>query len=165
MQPLTFIRCVYGELRGYRRLQIRRQVARNERLDHQQLDTLGRALFQHRVRDAIARFPIYAERVREHRGSLPRTDDVVAPDELPIWTRRDQRALSEQQQPPQERAYVHQTSGSVGMAVRFYVMRESYEWRTAVSDRSYAVARAEEGRRSFHIWAADQERPPLQKKN
>lgn len=159
MQPLTFIRCVYGELRGYRRLQIRRQAARNERLDYQQLDALGGALFQQRVRDAIARFPIYAERVREHRGSLPRSDDIIAPDELPIWTRRDQRALFEQQQPPGDGSYVHQTSGSIGMAVRFYVTRESYEWRAAVSDRSYAVARAEEGRRSFYIWAADQERP------
>jgi len=36
--------------------------------------------------------------------------------------------------------------------LRFYVTRESYEWRTAVSDRGYGWAGAEEGRRSFYVW-------------
>jgi phenylacetate-CoA ligase len=36
--------------------------------------------------------------------------------------------------------------------MRFYVTRESYEWRTAVSDRGYSWAGAEEGRRSFYVW-------------
>jgi len=49
---------------------------------------------------------------------------------------------------------VHQTSGSTSLPVRFHVTRESYEWRTAVMDRSYSWAGAEEGRRSIHIWAA-----------
>jgi len=161
MQPLTFIRCLYGELRGYQRLRIRRQAARHELLDYNALGELNHTLFQQTVREAIARFPAYADRVRNHRGSLPKPNELFDSDELPIWTRRDQRGLFDPLHPPDDAAYVHQTSGSIGMAVRFYVTRESYEWRTAVSDRSYAWARAEEGRRSFYIWAADQETSPL----
>jgi phenylacetate-CoA ligase len=45
--------------------------------------------------------------------------------------------------------------------VTFHVTRESYEWRTAVSDRGYSWAGAEEGQKSFYLWAADQKEPPL----
>jgi phenylacetate-CoA ligase len=142
-------------------LRIRRQAARHGLLDYEALGDLNRTLFQRRVREAIAHFPSYADHVRNHRGSLPPPAELIDADELPIWTRRNQRELFDPLHPPDDAAYIHQTSGSIGMAVRFYVTRESYEWRTAVSDRSYAVARAEEGRRSFYIWATDQESPPL----
>ena len=148
-------------MRGYPRLRIRRQVAKHEQLDHRALGELSDWLFQNRVRDAIARFPSYADRVQQHRGSLPLANELIASDELPVWTRRDQRELFDHQQRPVDSSYVHQTSGSVGMAVRFHVTRESYEWSTAVADRSYAMARAEEGRRSLYIWAADQLLPSL----
>lgn len=161
MRPQTFIKCVYGELRGYKRLRLRREATRNERLDHLTLQRLNAQLFQQRVHEAIARFPVYAEHVRTHRGSLPRADEAIASNELPLWTRRDQRLFFGQQAPPREAAHVHRTSGTVGMATFFYVTRESYEWRMALADRAYARASAEEGRRSFHIWQANQERRTL----
>jgi phenylacetate-CoA ligase len=57
--------------------------------------------------------------------------------------------------------YVHQTSGSTALPVRFHVTRDSYEWRTAVMDRAYGWGGAQEGVKSLHIWAADHAKPPL----
>jgi phenylacetate-CoA ligase len=157
----TTISALYGELRGYRRLAIRRWVATNERLSREALQRLADREFQERVHRSIERFPYYAEKVKAHRGKLPARGETVRPEELPVWTRRDQREFFAQQERPQDSMYAHQTSGSTSLPVRFHVTRESYEWRTAVMDRSYSWGGAEEGRRSVHVWAADHDRAPL----
>jgi phenylacetate-CoA ligase len=117
------------------------------------MERLTHELFQRRVRESIARFPGYAERVRAHCGELPKVGRDVQLQELPVWTRDDQRALFASEPRPAVAAYAHQTSGSTAKPVRFYVTRESYEWRSAVMDRSYSWAMAEEGRRSVYLWA------------
>jgi phenylacetate-CoA ligase len=161
VHPLTFISALYGQARGYRRLSIRHAVAANERLGRDELARISATAFQRRVQRAIRDFPFYAERVRAHRGALPGPDETVRSEELPVWTRHDQRAFFDQQEPPDDSMYVHQTSGSTALPVRFHVTRDSYEWRTAVMDRAYGWGGAEEGRRSLHIWAADHGVPPL----
>jgi phenylacetate-CoA ligase len=80
---------------------------------------------------------------------------------LPVWTRHDQRAFFEQQERPRDALYAHQSSGSTSLPIRFYITRESYEWRTAVTDRAYGWAEAEEGRKSLYVWGADRASPPL----
>jgi phenylacetate-CoA ligase len=155
VHPLALISALYGQARGYRRLDIWRRVAAHERLPREKLARLSDEGVQHHIRRSIARFPFYAERVRAHRGSLPAPGARVALDELPVWTRDDQRAFFAQQSPPEDSEYVRQTSGSTGHPIRFHVTRESYEWRTAVTDRAYQWAHAEEGVRSLHVWAAD----------
>jgi len=55
---------------------------------------------------------------------------------------------------PVDSHYVHETGGSTGLVVRFHVTRESYEWRTAIADRAYGWAGAEEGAKSLHIWGS-----------
>ncbi|MEI8122700.1 MAG: hypothetical protein WCI20_11645 [bacterium] len=122
-------------------------------------------LFQRRVQDAIVRFPAYAEKVRAHCGNLPTVGDTINPSNLPIWTRQDQRALfASLQGPPVPGAFVHSTGGSTGEPTRFYVTRESYEWRTAVSDRGYSWAGAEEGQRSYYVWGTPIKPLPFVKK-
>jgi phenylacetate-coenzyme A ligase PaaK-like adenylate-forming protein len=155
------ISSLYGELRGYHRLAIRRWVAANESLPSDALRKLTEREFQGHVQRSLERFPFYAERVRAHRGSLPTPGKPVRPEELPVWTRHDQREFFAQQERPQDSLYAHQTSGSTALPVRFHVTRESYEWRTAVMDRSYSWGGAEEGRKSLHVWAADHDRAPL----
>ena len=155
MNLTTLISCAYGELRGYRRWSIRARAAANLKLSPQALRRQAQEMFDLRVREAIGRFPFYAEKVGAHRGAMPEPGEVVAPESLPVWTRELQREFFEQQQRPVDASYVHQTSGSTSMPVRFYITRASYEWRIAVSDRGYAWAGAEEGRRSVHVWAAD----------
>jgi phenylacetate-CoA ligase len=152
MRPQTLISALYGEARGYNRLSIRRQVAANELLPRAILAVRSDRLFQQRVQQSIQRFPAYAERVKAHRGSLPRPDQLLRPEELPVWTRRDQIEFFSGQERPADSHYVHESSGSTGIVVRFHITRASYEWRTAIADRAYSWARAEEGSRSLHIW-------------
>ncbi len=154
MHPTTFISAVYGELRGYRRLRIRRRVRAHERLPAAELARMNRELFTRRVRAAVARWPEYAEHLRRRGAEVPESGPVD-PASIPVWTRHDQRRFFESQPAPPESAYVHQTSGSTSLPVRFHVSRESYEWRTAIMDRSYGWAGAEEGRRAVHVWAAE----------
>jgi phenylacetate-CoA ligase len=161
MRATTFVSCVYGELRGYRRWRIRREAAANARLDPDRLERLEAGLFEQRVRDALARFPMYADKVRAHRGPLPGPGEKIVARDLPIWTRRDQRALFERQPRPRDSAYIHRTSGSTGLPVTFHVTRESYEWRCAVADRGYSWAGAEEGSKTFVLWAGEQEAAPV----
>ena len=161
MRATTFVSCIYGELRGYRRLRIRREADANARLERDRLELLTNELFERRVRDALARFPMYADKVRAYRGKLPGADEPIVAAELPNWTRHDQRALFDQQPTPDDSAYVHRTSGSTGLPVTFHVTRESYEWRTAVTERGYRWSGAEEGSKTFFLWAGDQEAKPL----
>ena len=164
MHWLTFITAIYGDVRGYHRLQIWREAYDNQNLSRDELDTLTHQLLQRRIRSALDRFPSYASFVEKHRGTLPTASELINLAELPIWTRKDQRAFFDQQQRPDDSAYIHQTSGSTSLPVRFHVTRESYEWRTAVTDRSYSWAGAQEGARSFYIWAGAVKPPPMLQK-
>jgi phenylacetate-CoA ligase len=146
-------------MRGYDRLRIRRRVEANASLSREAMAEVTRGLFENRVRDALARFPAYADRVRTFRGALPEAGEPVTPDQLPVWTRDDQRALFAGQERPADSAYVHQTSGSTSLPVTFHVTRESYEWRSAVTDRGYRWAGAEEGSKSFFLWAGSHGKP------
>jgi phenylacetate-CoA ligase len=161
MKFTTLVSSLYGELRGYHRLGIRRRVQANERLSFEEMRVLTSRLFEIRVRDAIDRFPEYADKVRAFRGSLPGENEPVPPEELPVWTRRDQRAVFAAQERPGDSAYVHQTSGSTSLPVTFHVTRDSYEWRSAVTDRGYRWGGAEEGSKSFFLWAGAHGSSPL----
>jgi phenylacetate-CoA ligase len=79
----------------------------------------------------------------------------IDPSQLPIWTKSDQRALfSTLKGPPLPGSFVHASGGSTGVPIQFYMTRESYEWRAAVSDRGYSWAQAEEGRKSYYVWGS-----------
>jgi phenylacetate-CoA ligase len=51
------------------------------------------------------------------------------------------------------RVFVHRTGGSTGAPLTFYMTRESYEWRNAVTQRGYGWAGAADGVRVFYLWA------------
>ena len=79
----------------------------------------------------------------------------IEPKHLPIWTKGDQRALfSELNGPPLPGSFAHASGGSTGVPIQFYMTRESFEWRMAVSDRGYGWAHAEEGQKSFYVWGS-----------
>lgn len=162
MHPLTLIGALYGQARGYRRLDIWRRVAANERLSPAALARLTDQGLQHHIHRSLERFPSYAERVKAHRGTLPRPGEPVLLESLPVWTRDDQREFFARQTKPADSEYVRQTSGSTGHPVKFHVTRESYEWRTGVKDRAYGWAHAQEGVRSLHVWP--DERIPMSRK-
>ncbi len=150
---------IAGDLRGYRRGAIRREVARNAVKTRQDLVGQSLGLVRQRVAMAIRDCPQYADKVKAHCGHVPSVGDLSL-DVLPIWTKEDQRALWEEiQQKPPVGAIQHSTGGSTGTPLHFYITRESYEWRTAVSDRGYGWAGAEEGQRSYYVWGVSI-RPP-----
>lgn len=155
VHPLTLISTLYGQARGYRRLDVRRRVFANEKLSAAALARLNEEGFQHHVQRSIARFPFYAERVKAHRGSLPKPGEKVRAEELPVWTRQAQSEFFAQQKRPADALYMRQTSGSTSVPVRYYATRESYEWRTSIMDRVYTWAQAQEGIKSVHVWGAD----------
>src|SRR5678810_411130 len=135
MRPQTLISALYGQTRGYRRLSIRREVAQNEQLPRAILAVRSDRLLREHVQRCIRRFPTYAERVKAHRGSLPREGEPLRLAELPIWTRLDQIEFFAAQERPEDSHYVHESGGS-----------------TAIMDRVYGWAGAEEGSKSLHIW-------------
>ncbi len=151
----------YGELRGYHRWSIRRRVDANQRLSRDELSRLTEREFLHHVQRSIARFPFYAERVKAHRGSIPKPGEPIRAHELPVWTRHDQREFFAQQGHPADSMFAHQTSGSTSLPIRFHITRESWEVRNAIVDRAYGWGQAEEGRKSLYVWAADQAQPAL----
>jgi len=145
----------YGDLRGYGRGRIRSEVARSCLMSADELKLLTEELFQHRVRSALDRFPAYADRVRKHFGEIPEAGRRIVPAALPVWTRQDQCALFlSLPGAPVPGSFVHATGGSTGEPTRFYATRESYEWRSAVADRGYSWAGAEEGRTSYYVWGS-----------
>jgi phenylacetate-CoA ligase len=155
VHPLTLISTLYGQGRGYHRLDIRRRVFANEKLSPEALSRFNEKEFQHHVHRSLGRFPYYAERVKAYRGSLPKPGERVRSAELPVWTRELQSEFFAQQERPADATYMRQTSGSTSVPVRYYATRESYEWRTCVMDRAYTWAHAQEGIRSVHVWGAD----------
>lgn len=124
MRPQTLISALYGQTRGYRRLSIRREVARNEQLPRAILAVRSDRLLREHVQRCIRRFPTYAERVKAHRGSLPREGEPLRLAELPIWTRLDQIEFFAAQERPEDSHYVHESGGSTGIVVRFHITRE-----------------------------------------
>jgi phenylacetate-CoA ligase len=158
----SFIHSWYGQLRGYDRRAIRLRVQANQTLPPDVLEEYSRRQFQKRVMDAIERFPDYAAKVEEFRGSLPKGRQRIHPEELPVWSRRDQLQLFDKAtRAPIEPSYTYSTCGSTGVPVRFYATRKGYEWKTAVSNRGYSWAGAEEGKKSVYIWGAPLKGPGI----
>lgn len=159
MNTCRFFQEIYGQLRGWNRWTIRRQVAAFPHWQVEALTRLNHQLFQQRVASAIRTFPLYAEKVRTHlQQTLPTTQNdlrEIEPEQLPLWTKSDQRALfSSMKGPPLPGSFAHASGGSTGVPIQFYMTRESFEWRMAVSDRGYGWAKAEEGRKSFYVWGS-----------
>ncbi|NQT91376.1 MAG: phenylacetate--CoA ligase family protein [Lentisphaerae bacterium] len=153
---------LYGQVRGYDRLRIRREAARNAGISRAELRDVCDSLLAKRLATSIRHFAGYADKVSRHLGGVPGTGVPVRLADLPVWTRDDQNRLFDSLEgPPAEGSYVHSTGGSTGSPTRFYVTRESYEWRTAVSDRAYSWAGAEEGQRSVYVWGTPVYPPAL----
>lgn len=151
MGTYGWLRDVWGSFRGYNRRSIRRSVALASGCTADELNARTLELRQIALSTALARFPRYAERVRECTG----TDEIkrLAFEDLPVLNKTDiMWMLDDPDRKTDEHVIMHATGGSTGQPFRFAMTRASYEWRTAVSDRGYSWAGAEEGRQSFYVW-------------
>lgn len=162
MNIYPFIRDLYGQLRGYRRWSIRREVARAVGMSGDELAEKTLRLCRARYLYAIEHFPAYADLVKEHTGLSDLT--TIPFEQLPILSKSDLTTILSKQSsfpllPSVEKQIRHATGGSTGQPFKFFITRESFEWRTAVSDRGYSWARAEEGQRSFYVWGSAIHKP------
>lgn len=147
-----YISNLVGDLKGYGRGRIRRDAARSASRQRSELLADGERLWRRRVEAALHDCPLYADKVKAYCGDLPDIDSVSL-DQLPVWTKDDLREIWERTaDSPPPGGIAHSTGGSTGSPSKFYITRESYEWRTAVSDRGYGWAGAEEGQRSYYVW-------------
>lgn len=74
----AFANAVYGQLRGYDRLRIRRAASVASRKTPDELAAQAARLFDVRVRDAVNRFPAYAAKLRD-AGVEIRPEGTLAP--------------------------------------------------------------------------------------
>lgn len=156
-----YISDLVGDLKGYRRGAIRREVVANMSRSSEQLTAVAERLLQDRIRAALRDCPLYREKVDAHCGMLPDAGSVPLV-ELPVWTKADLRALWEQvHNTPAPGGIPHSTGGSTGSPSKFFITRESYEWRMAVSDRGYGWAGADEGAPSYYVWGVSIALPSL----
>lgn len=156
---------IYGQLRGYNRLTIGRRV--DATLNRSPEDVRRRQMedFRFHVRRSLARFPFYRDKVEQAMGRLPGEGAEFLPEDLPVWTKQDQRKLFATLNPKDfQGCFLHATGGSTGVPTQFYMTRESSEWRQAVTDRGYGYGGAEPGRRAFYIWSDPATEPPLFKR-
>mgnify|MGYP000322706593 CR=1 FL=1 len=150
---------LWGDLQGYKRSQIRADAAAHALWEREALNEYSLGLFRERCRFAIKKFPQYAQKITECCG-----DDILQmdflPSDIPVWTRKDMKKwFSSIDSSPIPGSWVHKTGGTSGSPVYFYVTRESYEWRSAVSDRGYSWANAQPGVKSVYIWGAPAVKP------
>ena len=146
IKTYPFFRDLYGSLRGYQRTTIRRAVRQTLHVSPSTIQQRAQELLAQRIENAQRDFPRYAELLMQSHGQPP------------VLTKHDIQYILANHTPPSD-ASPHATGGSTGQPLRFYITRESYEWRTAVSDRGYSYAQAEEGQRSFYVWGAPISKP------
>ncbi|MDP7023215.1 MAG: hypothetical protein QGH42_03050 [Kiritimatiellia bacterium] len=148
-------RCVsdlIGDIKGYRRGAIRREVGQNVLRSDDEVKADAERLLGSRIAAALRDCPLYAEKVRANCDGVPDPASVSLA-ELPVWTKDDLRKLWDHvHDAPPPGGIGHSTGGSTGSPSKFFITRDSYEWRMAVSDRGYGWAGAAEGQRSYYVW-------------
>ena len=160
------LRPLYDAARGRPTSRLLREAKQRQWLSPDQLREFQwkelRALLKH----AYEFSPWYRARFVE-LGMTP--DDVREPADfagLPPISREDIVANREEMHATnyRGRTYEHRTGGSTGKPLGFYINRNSYDWRVAVSRRGYDWAGCEEGRRHFYVWGAPLRRQPLRER-
>lgn len=117
----------------------------------QQWDELKRLL-----KHAYEQSPWHRARFDRHRLQPERIDSLADFQNLPSMNKDDVRQHRDEMlaRDYQGQVYEHRTGGSTGTPLQFYVNRNSYEWRLAVSMRGYGWAGCEDGDRQFYVWGA-----------
>ncbi|MFT4691100.1 MAG: phenylacetate-CoA ligase [Limisphaerales bacterium] len=155
----------YGHFRGYNRLAIANEGDRTLTLKPEEIRSNQLQQFRTHVQRSIEKFPVYARKVEEHLGRLPAKGEELQPADIPVWTKADQRVLfAGLKEKDFWGCFLHSTGGSTGVPTQFYMTRESYEWRLAVTNRGYGYAGAEPGRKAVFIWSDPAAAPPYYKR-
>jgi len=98
-----------------------------------------------------------------------RLEDIRTPEDyarLPVLRREDVNAHRAELRSTAYRGKLisHATGGSSGVPTRFYITIESYDWRTACTERVYAYTGCRLGERTLFLWGAPVGKLPEWKK-
>ncbi len=110
------------------------------------------ALLEHAFRTV----PYYQ---RKYAEAGLRLEDIRTPEDytrLPVLRREEVNAHREELRSTAYRGRLisHATGGSSGVPTRFYITIESYDWRTACTERVYAYTGCRLGERALFLWGA-----------
>lgn len=106
------------------------------------------------VRVAFETVPYYKEKYAGIKAEDIRGFADYA--ELPPLTREEVNANRDRLRSTayEGHVYAHATGGSSGTPTRFYVSRESFDWRTAATQRVYSWPGCLLGERTLYLWGA-----------
>lgn len=154
---------IYENVRGRRTHRLLKLVEKNQWKRPEELAEFQLSELQSLLHHTYKNSRWYRSRFEE-RGIFPsdiRTTEDFA--KLPLVSREDIRRNRDTMLCGnyKGRVFEHKTGGSTGVPLQFYMTRESYEWRNAVSLRGYGWAGATEGTKAFYLWSMPADIPPL----
>ncbi len=154
---------LHSSVKGRKYAQFRRFVEESqwwtrERVEAFQFEELRKVL-----RIAFDSVPFYQKRYAE---AGVRFDDIQTPADLrklPVLERDDVRRFKKELccTSYTGKLLSHSTGGSTGVPIQFYRSPDSYDWRMAVTARSYAWTGAILGNRVLYLWGAPTGHPSL----
>lgn len=106
--------------------------------------------------DAFEAIPFYQRKYAEAGVQLSDIQSLDDLKKLPPLEGSEIRAHREEMRNPRYPGKLlrHSTGGSSGKPTQFYRTRESYDWRTAATDRAYSWAGAIVGKPVMYLWGA-----------
>src|SRR5579863_845219 len=157
---------LHSAIKGRKYASLRRFVDESQWWDRKKLEEYQFEEFQKLLRIAFDSVPFYQ---RRYGDAGLRYDDIQTPADirkLPVLERDDVKGFKEElcSTTYHGKLLAHSTGGSTGTPVQFYRTPESYDWRTAVTSRSYAWTGAGLGERVLYLWGAPTGNPPIWKR-
>lgn len=151
----------YDKLRGRQYSKLRFFLEGSQWWTPQQLAEFQFVELQKLLQTAFGSIPFYQ---KKYAAAGVRLRDIQDPSDLkklPPLERDDIRNhRSELCNPGYAGSLIsHSTGGSSGSPTKFYYDRDSYEWRTATTERSYAWTGATLGERVLYLWGAPTGQP------
>lgn len=146
----------YELVRGYHHCRHRSFVEESQWWSRERLQEFQWRELQKLLRHAFETVPYYQKR---YAAAGIRAEDIRNWEDfarLPVLSREE---INEHREELCSRAFPgkrisHATGGSSGVPLRFYITRDSFEWRCAVSERAYSWTGSRLGDRTLYLWGA-----------
>lgn len=159
-----FLPLFYG-LRGRHYGRYRRLFERSQWLPREQVLALQWSELSRLLDHVFTHVPYYQRKYKAagiERANIRSLADFAR---LPVLTRQEiQQHREELRAANVARLLPHSTGGSTGSPTRFYITRDSYDWRTAATHRAYSWSGCELGELTLYLWGASIGTPPRWKR-
>jgi phenylacetate-CoA ligase len=154
----------YG-IRGRHYARYRRLLERSQWWPRAELLAFQWNELSHLLDHVFAQVPYYQRKYTAAgiaRGDIRSLADFAR---LPVLTRDEIREHREELRAAHGAQLLpHATGGSSGAPTRFYITRDSYDWRTAATHRAYSWSGCELGQLTLYLWGAPIGAPPRWKR-